>query len=292
MTSKSGSIIICISLLSMVSLTVSCRQHRSPKSITFKRITKSNDNQSEQNKDTNKAASLDYLYLTDSLFKICVPAPISNRSEQIIRRNAYILSYNKETKLPNWVAWHLTSEHSDGVYKRINKYFEDNDVPLPRATDEDYQGSAWTHGHMCPAGDNKWNVEAMRESNLLTNICPQDGQLNTGLWNRIEQDCRIWARKYGDVYIVCGPVLLNKEHETIGKNKVVVPEAFFKVILCLQGKPKAIGFIVRNNEGKKKRDQFINTVDEVERITGFDFFPALPDSIEDEVEAYSNINDW
>ena len=72
----------------------------------------------------------------------------------------------------------------------------------------------------------------------------------------------------------------------------MVPEAFFKVILCLQGKPKAIGFVVRNNEGKKKRDQFINTVDEVERITGMDFFPALPDSIEDVVEAYSDIKDW
>ena len=132
----------------------------------------------------------------------------------------------------------------------------------------------------------------MKESFLLTNMCPQDRGLNSGVWNRIEMDCRKWARKYGDVYIVCGPVLLNREHETIGKNKVVVPEAFFKVILCLQGKPKAIGFVVRNNEGKKKRDQFINTVDDVERITGYDFFPALPDSIENVVEAYSNIKDW
>ena len=105
-------------------------------------------------------------------------------------------------------------------------------------------------------------------------------------------DCRRWAKKYGDVYIVCGPVLLNREHETIGANKVVVPEAFFKVILCLQGRPKAIGLVVRNNEGKKKRDQFINTVDDVERITGYDFFPALPDSIEEMVESHSDIKMW
>lgn len=91
---------------------------------------------------------------------------------------------------------------------------------------------------------------------------------------------------------MCGPVLLNREHETIGENKVVVPDAFFKVILCLQGKPKAIGFIVRNNEGTKKRDQYINTVDDVEHMTGIDFFPALPDDIENEVEASADINDW
>ena len=132
----------------------------------------------------------------------------------------------------------------------------------------------------------------MRESFLLTNMCPQDRGLNSGVWNRIEMDCRKWAKKYGDVYIVCGPVLLNREHETIGENKVVVPEAFFKVILCLQGTPKTIGYVVRNNEGKKKKDQFINTVDDVERITGYDFFPALPDSIENVVEANADIKQW
>ncbi len=145
---------------------------------------------------------------------------------------------------------------------------------------------------MCPAGDNKWDSIAMRESNLLTNICPQHRSLNSGLWNKIEQDCRKWAKRYGDVYIVCGPVLLNREHETIGENKVVVPEAFFKVILCLQGEPKAIGFVIRNNEGTKKKDQFINTVDDVERITGMDFFPALPDDIEEKVESFADISQW
>lgn len=210
----------------------------------------------------------------------------------ILKRTAYTVSYNPDLKIPNWVAWHLTAEHADGEVKRFNGYLEDEDVPEPRATLEDYKGSGWSHGHLCPAGDNKWDKQAMKESFLLTNMCPQDRGLNSGVWNRIEMDCRKWAKKYGDVYIVCGPVLLNREHETIGKNKVVVPEAFFKVILCLQGKPKAIGYVVRNNEGKKKRDQFINTVDEVERITGYDFFPALPDSIENVVEAYSNIKDW
>ena len=213
-------------------------------------------------------------------------------ANQLLIRSSYVVSYNQITKCPNWVAWHLTSEHVDGTVKRMNGYWEDKEVPRPRATIDDYRGTKWSHGHMCPAGDNKWDEQAMHESNLLTNICPQDRGLNSGVWNKIEQDCRRWAKKFGDVYIVCGPVLLNKEHETIGKNKVVVPEAFFKVILCLQGKPKAIGFVVRNNEGKKKRDQFINTIDEVERITGIDFFPALPDSIENDVEAYSNIEDW
>ena len=210
----------------------------------------------------------------------------------LLSRTAYSLSYNNETLCSNWVAWHLTAAHVDGEIARSNDYREDYDVPSPRATNEDYKGSSWSRGHMCPAGDCKWDVKAMSESFLLTNMCPQDRSLNSGLWNRIEMDCRKWAKKYGSVYIVCGPVLYNKEHETIGANKVVVPEAFFKVILCLQGKPKAIGFVVKNNAGTKKKDQYVNTVDEVERITGYDFFTALPDDIENEVESHASIEDW
>lgn len=223
---------------------------------------------------------------------ILIPINIRNLPHQLLHRKAYFVSYNKDTRCPNWVAWRLILSHIDGNYPRDKKYYEDVDVPAPRATDNDYKGSGWTHGHMCPAADNKWNSIAMMESNYLTNICPQHGNLNSGLWNRIELDCREWTKKYGDIYIVCGPIFLNKEHVTIGDNRVVVPEAFFKVILRLEPAPKAIGFIIRNNDGKKRRDQFLNTVDEVERITGIDFFPALPDSIENKVEAYSNLEDW
>ena len=221
-----------------------------------------------------------------------IPSIPIDIQEQILLRKAYTVSYNKDTKCPNWVAWELTSSHADGDCPRYSKYDEDMEVPAPRATNEDYRGSGWTRGHMCPAGDNKWDAEAMRESNLLSNMCPQHASLNSGLWNVIERDCRKWAVKYGDVYIVCGPVFLNKEHETIGMNKVVVPEAFFKVILRLTPEPAAIGFVVRNNEGKKKKDQFVNTVDDVERITGMDFFPALPDSIENSVEATASLYNW
>ena len=218
--------------------------------------------------------------------------PAAIEGEQILKRMAYTVSYNKETRCPNWVAWKLTAAHVDGEVKRNSRFYEDEEVPAPRATKADYRKSGWSHGHMCPAGDNKWDEEAMRQSNLLTNMCPQDRALNSGVWNKIEQDCRKWAKKYGEVYIVCGPVLLNRKHATIGQNEVVVPEAFFKVVLCLKGKPKAIGFVIRNNGGSKKRDQFVNSVDEVERITGYDFFPLLPDDVEERIERRASIKDW
>lgn len=242
--------------------------------------------------DTQVSETLMITDSSDSAFIICKPAPLSLISEQILEKSSYIVSYNKDTRIPNWVAWHLTADHTDGLVRRMSNFYEEESVSIPRATLEDYRGSGWSRGHMCPAGDNKWSETAMYESFSLVNVCPQNASLNSGLWNVIEIDCRRWANRFGDVYIVCGPILMNKEHETIGINKVIVPEAFFKVILCLQGKPKAIGFVVKNNEGKKKKDQFVNTIDEVERITGIDFFPNLPDDIENKVEEYANLDDW
>lgn len=230
--------------------------------------------------------------MPDSIIRICMPRPLEGISEQIIRKTSYIASYNKDTKIPNWVAWHLLAEHADGPYRRQNNFYEEESVTRPRATLEDYRGSGWSRGHMCPAGDNKWDGKAMFDTFSLINVCPQNANLNSGLWNSIEIDCRKWARKYGSIYIVCGPIFMNKVHETIGDNQVYVPEAFFKVILCLNENPKGIGFIVRNTDGTRKQDLYFNSIDQIERITGIDFFPALPDELEDSIEFEVDMNLW
>ena len=242
----------------------------------------------EKKKLTGQKSEVDSNSIDEIAFAI---APSSLQSQRL-RHKAYTVSYNKNTRCPNWVAWHLTAEHTDGPYGRLGNFHEEEDVPTPRATLDDYRGSGWSRGHMCPAGDNKWDETAMFESFSLVNVCPQNASLNSGLWNSIEMDCRKWARRYGDIYIVCGPVFYNREHEVIGYNEVYVPEAFFKVVLCLNGKPKAMGFVVKNTDGNKKRDLYYNSIDQVERITGMDFFPALPDDIEKQVEAEVNMKEW
>ena len=229
---------------------------------------------------------------SDSIFDICKPAPLVGVSEQIIKKKSYIASYNKDTKIANWVAWHLTSEHTEGSIGRGNMFHEDEEVPSPKATVEDYKGSGWSRGHMCPAGDNKWDAEAMYQSFSLINVCPQNASLNSGLWNSLEIDCRNWAKRFHDIYIICGPVFFQQDHEVIGINEIYVPEAFFKVVLCLNGKPKGMGVIVKNTAGNKKKDIYYNSIDQVERITGMDFFPLLSDDVEDEVESNLDMDMW
>lgn len=314
MVKTHGSIIVYVYILSLITLTVSCHQHRTPKSISFYRITKSNESQSEDNKNYKGNLNHDYLYLTDSL---CTSAPLSDRSEQIICRKAYILSYNKETKLPNWVAWRLTGEHTDGPFSRKGvpyydesgnaigissfsddivrgDYFIDMDVPSPRQehVDWDQHPTSIDHGHMCPAADCKWDKGVMNQSFLLTNLCPQDHDLNGGDWDHLEKKCRTWAKRYGEIYIVAGPIFENDEKRYFGINIIPIPDAFFKVILCTSGKPKALGFIFPNNGIHHALQNYVLTVDKVENTTGIDFFPALPDDIENDVEAKADIEEW
>lgn len=219
-----------------------------------------------------------------------LPRLTKERSSQVIRHIGYAVSYNAETKIPNWVAWTLTPDRFEDVVSRYDKFLPDPEVPDP-VTTEDYVRSGYDRGHMCPAADNKWDEEAMRESFYLTNVCPQHHNLNRGDWKELEDACRDWTLKYGKLFVVAGPILYRQEHKRIGDSRVVVPEAFYKVVLC-PDPCKAIGFIYKNTSGNRKLDAYTNSVDEVERITGIDFFAGLPDSLENAVEATYDLDEW
>ena len=217
-------------------------------------------------------------------------------ASRVLERYCYTVSHNKMTRQPNWVMWQLMGEHvmnrKEGVW---NEYREDEELPVDeRATLADYASSGYDRGHMCPGGDCNWDDEGRDETYVLSNMCPQNPQLNRGDWKEIEMACRKWAQEYGNIYIVCGPMFFkSQEHEKIGPNQVPVPEAFFKVVLCIDGPtPKGIGFICRNTDGNRKKDFYVNTIRQVERITGYQFFPNLNDSIKNQVYDMDDIEVW
>ena len=129
-----------------------------------------------------------------------IPVSKVKVSETIKHRLAYTVSYNHDTRQPNWVAWTLTRAHASGKLKR-GDFEDDMDMPSPKGTKADYFNTGFDRGHMCPAGDNKWSQQAMDECFLMTNMCPQNHSLNAGVWNTIEQQCRNWAKQYGKVLL-------------------------------------------------------------------------------------------
>ncbi len=228
-----------------------------------------------------------------------VPVNVSMKApEQLLRRTGYVTSYNKDTRTPNWVGWVLTAEHTDGDNVRKNhKFLEDEDVPEPRALYSDIREGecGYQRGHICPAADNKWSYKAQEDAFLMTNICPQNGELNQRDWKYLEEECREWAKRYGKVYITAGPVFSGKSPERVGENRVAVPDAFFKVVLTLGSdgrQPKAIGFIYDNADGQHEMSYYVRTVDEVEETSGLDFFSQLDDDVENKVEAHADLSDW
>lgn len=224
-----------------------------------------------------------------------LPAPLKGRSEKILKRKNYTASYNKEWRQPNWVAWEVNKAELAENESRTNEFLPDPDLKESEAvTTQDYVGTGFDRGHMCPAADNRWHWKAMQESFYMSNICPQNHNLNTGDWNDLEKSCRYWVKEKGSLYIVCGPIFYDRTHETIGKyrnRQIPVPDAFFKVILCMTP-PQAVGFIYPNKAGHNPMKSYARSVDEVEKITGIDFFPALEDEVEKRVEAAFEWGDW
>lgn len=215
-----------------------------------------------------------------------IPVMQSSTGGQVLKRKGYSLSYHADYKTPQWVAWELTRKETKGKEKRKDKFLPDPDVKGAKAYTKDYTGSGYDRGHMAPAGDMKWSRQAMEESFYMSNICPQNPNLNRGDWNDLEEKSREWAKKYGAVYITCGPIYDTQYPKRIGNNKIAVPDAFYKVILINDKKnPQAIGFIFPNKAGHKPLKKYIVTVDSVEKRTHIDFFPTLPNEIEDRIEA-------
>ncbi|PWH83442.1 endonuclease [Algibacter marinivivus] len=216
----------------------------------------------------------------------------TSTTNQIVHHEGYSLSYNEKHEQAEWVAYELKKAHLSSVnHKR--PYFEiDKAIKTGAASWRNYKNSGYDRGHLCPAGDRRFSKDAHDETFLTSNISPQEHQFNSGIWNTLEQKVRYWARKYDGVFVVTGGVL--KGHmKTIGTEEVSVPNQFYKVLIDNNtGKTKMIAFLMPHKDSRKPLYDFVVSVDEIEKLTGIDFFPELEDSLENKLEASSSYKDW
>lgn len=215
-------------------------------------------------------------------------------SEEIIVHSAYTLSYNPKTLIANWVAYELTAEETDGPWTRKGlRFMPDPDCKSKQADNNDYRNSGYSRGHLAPAGDMKWDSVAMLESFYFTNCIPQDEALNNGRWNQLEMKTRALARKYGKIYVVCGPVFLDEDTLRIGHNGVAVPDACFKALLIPKDASySTIAFLMNNGGESRTVKECAFTVDELEALLGLDLFCGLADETEESVECKVVWEDW
>lgn len=227
----------------------------------------------------------------DSLLTVSDPDSLSHR---IIQYEGFTVTFDSARHQPAFVAWEIDAEKADAdAADRKDASFQPDRRIEGCASLADYRRSGYDRGHMAPAADMKWSTRAMDDCHYLTNICPQANALNGDPWATVEKNTRQWTHRYGTLYIVAGPVLGDILTDTIGESRIPVPERFFKVIIApYADPPMGIAFLMPNHQFDGGAQATVTSIDNIETITGLDFFSALPDDVEQYVEAQHTLAPW
>ena len=214
---------------------------------------------------------------------------------EIVFHKYYTLSYVEKYELAEWTAYMLNKDllNKPNV-DRFQNFIPDYKVSTRSSFYSDYANSGYNRGHLVPAGDMAFDTVAMRESFYMSNITPQHRAFNNGIWKELEENIRDWTYKSETLYIITGPVLTNPI-TTIGiENRVTVPSAFYKVIMDYSSpEKKGIAFIIPNELSVRRLEQYMCTIDDVERETGLDFFnEMINDEEEEKLESMADKNLW
>jgi len=216
----------------------------------------------------------------------------TSNTNQIIKHSYFTVSYSEKDEQPEWVAYKLTPKSVNSNIKRTNDYRFDPLVKTNSATPNDYHGSGYDMGHLAPAKAMSQNHTSMSESFYLSNISPQKKSFNRGIWKRLEGKVRYWASFNDSIYVVTGPILTDPIAH-IGDNNVSVPRAFYKTLLGFKnGKAKGIAFVFPNEKSHKSIFSFATSIDNVEKLTGIDFYENLDTKSQKILEGRKDLKEW
>ena len=262
-------------------------------SETEKTETRRGDDQVESaitNPNVPDYSGIDSFYFTNS-FDFAWPAYTVD--DQIVEHEGYALSYDEKNEQPFWVAQKLERSNIEkNRYQWKDNFREDPLVRTGSAALNDYKNSGYDRGHLAPAADLSWSKQALDQSFFLSNMSPQNPSFNRGIWRKLEENVRKWAISNNTIYVVTGPII-EKGLDRIGKNRVTVPEYYYKAILDIEEPElKAIAFIMKNEKSDADIFNFAVTIDELESIAKLNFFPSTPDELEDQLEKTITTNLW
>lgn len=246
--------------------------------------------------------------------------PKLKRGEEIVKHTGFSLVYSEKDEQAKWVAYTLTKEQAaSDVAERKDNFITDPSIKTGSADEKWYVHSGFDKGHLCPANDNTWSVDAMHDCFYMSNMSPQLPEFNRGIWKSLEMDIHDLALDYDTLYIVTGPVLKSKHKlatlKPVGHPELVeghavlenhtesflrrqestlfsisIPEYFYKVILTYGKEPKAWGYLIPQNTTEKDYNKYSVSVDEVEKATGLDFYRVLEDKVEKRIVKQINMD--
>ena len=225
----------------------------------------------------------------------------------LVQHAALSLAYCESHEQARWVAHIVLPDVMSGTVFRSNDFRPDPDVPTGSAVEADYllkflqpdstwkyDGFGFDRGHLAPSADFRWSQKALSESYFYSNMSPQRAELNREAWGNLEDKIRgyLYRNTETQIYVITGPIL-EADLPVIerGVNKVSIPKSYWKVAMDLQNQ-RAIGFVLPNRAIPEPLVSFAVSIDQVEALTGLNFFPNLPDEIETRLESQKNPADW
>ncbi|MEZ5424651.1 MAG: DNA/RNA non-specific endonuclease [Pyrinomonadaceae bacterium] len=228
---------------------------------------------------------------------------VNQPGNYLLLRDQYAVSYHRDRGIPNWVSWHLDASWL-GSTPRQDDFRSDPSLPAGwyQVKPTDYAGSGFDRGHLTPSADRTATVADNSSTFLMTNMMPQSPDNNQGPWEKLEDFGRTLAGQGNELYIIAGSVGAggtgsNGTVSTIAGGQVTVPAYTWKVILVLPtgdddvmrvtAATRAIAVIIPNTQGIRNDpwQKYLATVDQVEALTGFDFFSNVSPSIQTEFES-------
>ncbi|MCH2022788.1 MAG: DNA/RNA non-specific endonuclease [Saprospiraceae bacterium] len=233
--------------------------------------------------------------IREDLHAVGLPVLSEDVDDELVEHGAMILSYNERHEQANWVSHIIIPAVNKGNLPRTNDFRKDSLVKSGTAVKSDYWYSGFDRGHLAPSADFRWSPRAISESYVYSNISPQRPEFNREIWAKLESFVRkhVWVTNE-QLIVVTGPIY-DKGLETItqGPNVVSIPNRYFKLILDIEGdEKKAIAFLMPNASCKKPFITYATTIDEVEKLTGIDFFSNLPEDLQSKLESTYDFSKW
>lgn len=232
--------------------------------------------------------------------------PVTETPLELIKHTALTLGYAEQHEQAEWVMHMVIPEVEFANVSRTNDFRIDSLVTTGSAVEQDYflktvlpdgemkyDGFGYDRGHLAPSADFRWSQKALSESYFYSNMSPQKPEFNRERWAELESWIRTYVIDFKEsVYVITGPVL-NDRLKQQGKNSVSIPEQFYKIVVDLDGdEKKAIAFLMPNDYCAYPVSSYVTSVDEIEKLTGLDFFSSLNDTMENRLEAMMTLDGW
>jgi endonuclease G len=218
--------------------------------------------------------------------------PAIQKNDSLCLYNGFLLAFNCDKKLANWVAYTITKPELLRDASRSNLFRKDPDLRCIQAGDDDYRNSGFDRGHLAPSADFTYSKFSNQHTFFFTNMAPQRAEFNRGIWKDLEEELRAMCVVYDSVSIVTGPIF-SESDTLLGVTKIPVPKFFFKAIIVHHGWQKqGAALIIANKKSELPFTTYLLSIDSLEKVTSIDFFPMMNDDEEKIIEEKFDLEFW